>query len=174
MVLPNICWVLNLITLLVSEDEGSHRHVINVLSNPVHLGHHPVHSIQIFSYDMVLFKEVLLKCVFLTRYDYYCASTRNIHSIGLWDKIETIAWFFIFQCHDYLWMIVIIHIKFERFKPVASYVKAHNQSWGWSNCPWYPDLGSKKQIYLQIPISLHWIKLSSLYCLSSGWFLETF
>ena len=55
---------MNLITLLVSEDEGSHRHVINVLSNPVHLGHHPVHSIQIFSYDMVLFKEVLPKCVF--------------------------------------------------------------------------------------------------------------
>ena len=114
-------------------------------------------------------------CIFYyTCYDYYCASSGNIHSICLWDKIVTTAWFFIFQCHDYLWMIVIIHIKFERFKPVASYVKAHNQSWGWSNCPWYPDLGSKKQIYLQIPISLHWIKLSSLYCLSSGWFLETF
>ena len=40
---PDICREVNLITLLISEDEGSHRHVINVLSDPVHLGHHPVH-----------------------------------------------------------------------------------------------------------------------------------
>ena len=46
---PDICREVNLITLLVSEDEGSHRHVINVLSDPVHLGHHPVHSRQILS-----------------------------------------------------------------------------------------------------------------------------
>ena len=45
--LPDICRIVNLITLLVSEDEGSHRHVINVLSDPVHLGHHPVHFVQV-------------------------------------------------------------------------------------------------------------------------------
>ena len=44
---PDIGGVMNLITLLFSEDEGSHRHVSNVLSDPVHLGHHPVHSVQI-------------------------------------------------------------------------------------------------------------------------------
>ena len=71
------------------------------------------------------------------------------------------------------WQLKYI-LKFVIFKPVASYVKAHNQSWGWSRCPSYPDLGSKKQIYLQIPISLHWIKLSSFHCLPCGWFLETF
>ena len=46
---PDICRVVNLITLLVSEDEGSHRHVINVLSDPVHLGHHPVHFVKILT-----------------------------------------------------------------------------------------------------------------------------
>ena len=43
---PDICRKVYFITLLVSEDEGSHRHVINVLSDPVHLGHHPVHMVQ--------------------------------------------------------------------------------------------------------------------------------
>ena len=43
--LPYIYRVMNLITLLLSKDEGSHRHVINVLSDPVHLGHHPVQSV---------------------------------------------------------------------------------------------------------------------------------
>ena len=47
---PDICRVLNLITLLISEDEGSFRHVINVLSDPVHLGHHPVHSVQVLTW----------------------------------------------------------------------------------------------------------------------------
>ena len=46
---PDICSVVNLITLLVSEDEGSHRHVSNVLSDPVHLGHHPVHFVQVLT-----------------------------------------------------------------------------------------------------------------------------
>ena len=46
---PDICRVVNLITLLVSEDEGSHRHVSNVLSDPVHLGHHPVHLSDVFT-----------------------------------------------------------------------------------------------------------------------------
>ena len=45
--IPNVCWVVNLITLLVSEDEGRHRHVRNVLCNPVHLGHHPVNFVKI-------------------------------------------------------------------------------------------------------------------------------
>ena len=37
--------MVNLITLLVSEDEGKHMHVSvsTVLSDPVHLGHHHVH-----------------------------------------------------------------------------------------------------------------------------------
>ena len=47
--LPDIFRVVNLITLLISEDEGSYRHVINVLSDPVHLGHHPVHTVQVLS-----------------------------------------------------------------------------------------------------------------------------
>ena len=46
---PYIYREVNLITLLVSEDEGSHRHVINVLSDPVHLGHHPVHFVQVLA-----------------------------------------------------------------------------------------------------------------------------
>ena len=46
---PDICREVNLITLLVSEDEGSHRHVSNVLSDSVHLGHHPVHFINVFT-----------------------------------------------------------------------------------------------------------------------------
>ena len=49
MVLPDISRVMNLITLLVSEDEGSHRYVSNVLSDPVHLGHHPVHFVKVLS-----------------------------------------------------------------------------------------------------------------------------
>ncbi len=47
--LPDSCGVVNLITLLVSEDEGSHRHVSNVLSDPVHLGHHSVHLVNILT-----------------------------------------------------------------------------------------------------------------------------
>ena len=47
--LPDIYREMNLITLLISEDEGSHRHVINVLSDPVHLGHHPVHFADILT-----------------------------------------------------------------------------------------------------------------------------
>ena len=46
---PDICREVNLISLLVSEDEGSHRHVSNVLSDPVHLGHHPVHLSDVFT-----------------------------------------------------------------------------------------------------------------------------
>ena len=46
---PDICGIVNLITLLISEDEGSHRHVINVLSDPVHLGHNAVHLADIFT-----------------------------------------------------------------------------------------------------------------------------
>ena len=46
---PDICGEVNLITLLISEDEGSHRHVINVLSDPVHLGHHLVHFVGVFT-----------------------------------------------------------------------------------------------------------------------------
>ena len=46
---PDICREVNLITLLISEDEGSHRHVSNVLSDPVHLGHHPVHFVKILT-----------------------------------------------------------------------------------------------------------------------------
>ena len=46
---PDVCRVVNLITLLVSEDKGSHRHMIDVLSDPVHLGHHPVHFSDIFT-----------------------------------------------------------------------------------------------------------------------------
>ena len=46
---PDICREVNLITLLISEDEGSHRHVINVLSDPVHLGHHPVHFVKVLT-----------------------------------------------------------------------------------------------------------------------------
>ena len=44
---PDICREVNLITLLVSEDEGSHRHVINVLSDPVHLSHHSVNTLYV-------------------------------------------------------------------------------------------------------------------------------
>ena len=40
---------MNLITLLVSEDEGSHRHVSNVLSDPVHLGHHHVNLVKVLT-----------------------------------------------------------------------------------------------------------------------------
>ena len=47
--LPDIYRDVNLITLLVSEDEGSHRYVSNVLSDPVHLGHHPVHTLQVLA-----------------------------------------------------------------------------------------------------------------------------
>ena len=46
--IPDIYREVNLITLLISEDEGSHRHVINVLSDPVHLGHNPVHFVKEF------------------------------------------------------------------------------------------------------------------------------
>ena len=49
MVLPNIFRVVNLITLLVSKDEGSHRHVSNILSDPVHLGHHPVQLVKVLT-----------------------------------------------------------------------------------------------------------------------------
>ena len=49
MVIHDIFRVVNLITFLVSEDEGSHRHVSNVLSDPVHLGHHPVHFVKILT-----------------------------------------------------------------------------------------------------------------------------
>ena len=49
--LPDIYRVVNLITLLLSEYEGSHRHVINVLSDPVHLGHHPVHFADILTWS---------------------------------------------------------------------------------------------------------------------------
>ena len=46
-----------LITLLVSEDKGSHRHMIDVLSDPVHLGHHPVHFSNIFTYKGIFLLE---------------------------------------------------------------------------------------------------------------------
>ena len=49
--LPDIFRVVNLITLLIFDDEGSHRHVINVLSGPVHLGHHPIHFADIFTWN---------------------------------------------------------------------------------------------------------------------------
>ena len=49
--LPDICRVVNLITLMISEDEGSQRHVINFLSDPVHLGHHPVHFAYILTWN---------------------------------------------------------------------------------------------------------------------------
>ena len=57
---PDICGVVNLITLLVSEDEGSHRHVINVLSDPVHLGHHPVHFADVFTWNGKCYLLVLV------------------------------------------------------------------------------------------------------------------
>ncbi len=40
---------MNIITLLVSEDEGRHWHVSNVLSDPVHLGHNPVNFVQVLT-----------------------------------------------------------------------------------------------------------------------------
>ena len=40
---------MDLITLPVSEDKGSNRHVSNVLSDPVHLGHHPVHLVKVLT-----------------------------------------------------------------------------------------------------------------------------
>ena len=46
---PDFCREVNLITLLISEYEGSHRHVINVLSDPVHPGHHPVHFVKVLT-----------------------------------------------------------------------------------------------------------------------------
>ena len=46
---PEICREVNLITLLASEDEGSHRHVSNVFSDPVHLRHHPVYFTQVLT-----------------------------------------------------------------------------------------------------------------------------
>ncbi len=49
MVLPDIYRVVNLITLLVFEDENSNRYVNNVLSDPAHLGHHPVHFVKVLT-----------------------------------------------------------------------------------------------------------------------------
>ena len=46
---PDYWRVVDLISLLVSEDEGRHRHVINVLSDLVHLGHHAVHLVKVFT-----------------------------------------------------------------------------------------------------------------------------
>ena len=46
---PDFWRVVDLISLLVSEDEGRHRHVINVLSDLVHLAHHLVHLAEVIA-----------------------------------------------------------------------------------------------------------------------------
>ena len=40
---PDVWRVVDLIILIVSEDEGRHRHVSNVICDPSHPGHHLVH-----------------------------------------------------------------------------------------------------------------------------------
>ncbi len=49
--------------LLVSEDEGSHRHVSNVLSDPVYLGHHPVHFVKVLTYRRGMGIENVYLCL---------------------------------------------------------------------------------------------------------------
>ena len=88
---PDICREVNLITLLISEDEGSHRHVINVLSDPVHLGHHPVHFADILTCSG---KCYLLSCLSVYKSETCnndnCAGTGNIHSLTARNKQETV------------------------------------------------------------------------------------
>ena len=47
---PDFWRVGDLITLLVSEDEGRHGHVSYLLCDPVHLGHHPVHLVEVITW----------------------------------------------------------------------------------------------------------------------------
>ena len=53
---------------------------------------------------------------------------------------------------------------FYEIKPEAREEEPRSQSWGWSSCPWCPDLGSTKQIYLQTPVFLCLAKLLKNHC----------
>ena len=48
--LPDIWRVVDLITLLVSEDEGRHRHVGNGLCDLVHLAHDCIHLVEVITW----------------------------------------------------------------------------------------------------------------------------
>ena len=102
---------MNLITLLVSEDEGSNRHVSNVLSDPVHLGHHPVYFVKILTLrnDECVCqrcKRVFLRGFYsyITCYNHNCAGTGNIHAMRFRNKMESIPCVFIIQSHSYLFV----------------------------------------------------------------------
>ena len=98
---PDICRVVNLIVLLFSKDKCCHRHVINVLSNPVHLGHHPVHFANIFTCSSG-------KCYLYRVYQSEtcnndnCAGAGNIHSLSSRNKVDFILWVCISQFHHNL------------------------------------------------------------------------
>ena len=83
---------MNLITLLVSKDKGSHRHVINVLSDPVHLGHHPVHFADVLTWSgkCLLYNSCLSVFQSETCNNDDCAGTWNIHSMASSNKLKTI------------------------------------------------------------------------------------
>ena len=53
-----MCGEVNLFTLRFSEDECSHGHVSNVLSDPVHLGHHPVHFAEILTWNSKCYLDI--------------------------------------------------------------------------------------------------------------------
>ena len=106
--LPDIKWVLSLTIILGFKDEGSHWHVSNVLSDPVHLDHHPVHPIYVLTYlKMTMDLQIQIidliykaSCASFTCYEDNCTSTGSIHTMGFGVKPKIlISWFFIFQCH---------------------------------------------------------------------------
>ena len=112
---------MNLITFLISEDEGSHRYVINVLSDPVHLGHHPVHFADILtcSGKYYLYNSCLSVYQYETCNNDNCAGTGNTHPLDSRNKMDFILWVFFSQFHHNLVMSIII-------KSVCSHVMRYN------------------------------------------------
>ena len=101
---------MNLITLLVSEDEGSHRHVSNVFSDPVHLGHHLIHCVYVLTWLKKLQILSFLKhsiwwlVLSFTCNNDNCVSSGYLHSMRSWNNLETIPSGFIVQSNLYLFI----------------------------------------------------------------------
>ena len=73
---------MDLITLLVSEDEGCNWHMINVLCDPLHLAHHPVHLAEKLACDMLSRSDICVLLFWVTCYDDNCGGNGGVQSLS--------------------------------------------------------------------------------------------